>query len=131
MTLVEFMGQLFQVVNGPGTTPQGTFALRGAPAWAGASSAEELAAALSGPQISALTTMASWAENNLQGVTGVTTLNGRRVPRAAAEMAEEWRGSDFGGRSVAEQRRRAKARRIDIDDLEAAAREQGVSPRGG
>lgn len=131
MVLVEFLGQLFQVVNGPGTTPQGTLALRSAPPWAGATSAEELAAAMSGPQLNALVTMASWAETNLQGETGVTTLNGRRVPAAAAAMAERWRGADFGGMSLSEQRRQQKARRISVGDIEAAARERGITMGGG
>lgn len=125
------MGQLMQIVNGPGTTPNGNFALRRAPPWAGATSAEELAAALSPAQIDALTTMASWAENNLRGETGVTTLNGRRVPRAAALMAEEFRGSDFGGLSASELRQRRKDRRISIGELENAARQRGQAPRGG
>lgn len=131
MVLVEFLGQLFQVVNGPGTTPQGTLALRKAPSWAGVTSAEELARAMTGPQLDALIEMASWAETNLQGVNGTTTLNGRTVPRAAAEMAERWRGSDFGGRSVQQQREVQKARRIDIDDIEQAAREVGRVTTGG
>lgn len=122
MVLVEIFGQLFQIVNGPGTTPQGTFALRGAPSWAGASTAEELVAAMSSAQIDALTTMASWAEDNLQGVTGVTSLNGRDVPEAAFRMREQFAGSDFGGMSQTELRRRRKAKRIDIDSISAAAR---------
>lgn len=131
MVLVEFLGQLFQVVNGPGTTPQGTLALRSAPPWAGATSADELAAAMSGPQLSALVTMASWAETNLQGETGVTTLNGRTVPSAAAQMAERWRGASFGGMSQAEQRRQQKERRISVDAIESAARERGVAIQRG
>lgn len=127
MPLVNFMGQLFQVVNGPGTTGQGNFALRRAPPWAGATSADELAAAMTGPQLNALVSMASWAESNLQGVTGVTTLNGKRVPRAAADMASEFRGADFGGRTAREQRQRQKAQRINVSDIEAAARERGTT----
>lgn len=130
MTLVEMFGQLFQLVNGPGTTSQGNFALRRAPPWAGVNSASELVAAMSPAQISALTTMASWAEGNLQGETGVTTLNGRRVPSAAARMAEQFRGSDFGGLSRRELAQRRKAGRIDVDAIEAAAREAGVATRG-
>lgn len=130
MVLVEFLGQLFQVVNGPGTTPNGTLALRKAPSWAGATSAEELAAAMTGPQLTALITMAQWAESNLQGVTGTTTLNGREVPRAAAEMAERFRGQDFGGRTVQQQRQVQKERRIPIDAVESAARERGALAEG-
>lgn len=129
--LMEFMGRLVQVVNGAGTTPSGTLSIRKAPPWAGATSADELAAAMSGPQLSALVTMASWAETNLAGETGVTTLNGRRVPRAAALMAEQFRGSSFGGRSVTEQRAAQKARRINVNDIEAAARDRGVTIRSG
>lgn len=128
MVLVQLFGRTFQVVNGPGTTPNGNFALRSAPPWAGATSAEELVGAMSSAQIDALTTMAAWAETNLDGVTGTTTLNGKTVPQAAARMAEEWRGSDFGGMSQAEQRRRQKGQRIDVDDIEAAA--PGAAPNG-
>lgn len=60
MVLVEFLGQLFQVVNGLGTTPQRTIALGKAPQWAGATSAEELARAMTGPQLDALIEMAQW-----------------------------------------------------------------------
>lgn len=127
MTLIEMFGGLFQIVNGAGTNSQGNFSLRRAPPWAGVNSAEELVAAMSPAQLSALTEMASWAETNLQGVTGVTTLNGQRVPQAAARMAEQFRGSDFGGLSQRELRERRKAQRIDIDDIEAAARDVGVT----
>lgn len=127
MVLVNFLGQTFQVVIGAGTT-SGGLSLRRAPPWAGASSAEELVAAMSDAQIDALTTMASWAESNLQGVTGTTSMNGQTVPEAAARMAEEWRGSSFGGRSAQEQRRRQKARRISVDEIEAAARGAGQTP---
>lgn len=127
MVLVNFLGQQFQVVIGAGTT-SGGLSLRRAPAWAGASSAEELVAAMSDAQLEALTSMASWAESNLQGVTGTTTLNGQTVPRAAARMAEEFRGASFGGRSTQQQRDAAKARRIDIGDIQAARRTAGQTP---
>lgn len=130
MTMIEMFGELFQIVNGAGTNSQGNFSLRRAPPWAGVTSAEELVAAMSPAQISALTTMASWAEGNLQGVTGVTTLNGRRVPSAAARMAEEFGGADFGGLSSRELRERRKRQRIDVGSIEAAAREAGVATRG-
>jgi hypothetical protein len=71
-------------------------------------------------QLDALTTMASWAESNLQGVTGTTTVAGQEVPRAAARMREQWQGADFGGMSQSQLRDRQKARRIDVDDIEAA-----------
>lgn len=129
MTLIEMFGELFQLVNGAGTTSQGNFSLRRAPGWAGANSAEELVAAMSPAQLSALTTMASWAETNLQNDTGVTTLNGRRVPQAAASMAAEWKNADFGGMSDRELRDRRKARRIDVDAIQAAASEAGVTLR--
>lgn len=131
MVLVEFLGQLFQVVNGPGTTPQGTLALRKAPSWAGTNDPADLAAAMTGPQLNALITMASWAENNLNNETGTTTLNGRTVPRAAARMHAEFNNADFGGRTRQEQRREQKAERMDIADIEAAARERGVTIGGG
>lgn len=131
MVLVEMFGRLFQVVNGPGTTPNGNFALRGAPPWAGATSADELVAAMSQAQISALVTMASWAEQNLAGETGVTTFRGKRVPSAAARMAERWQGADFGGLSATELRERQKAQRINVGEIRSEASAQGVNVRGG
>lgn len=122
MVLVEFLGRQFQVVNGPGTTANGNLALRRAPPWAGASSAAELVSAMSGPQLDALTEMASWAETNLDGVTGVTSFRGSRVPRAAAQMAEQFEGSTFGGMSAQQQRAQRKAQRINVSDIEAARR---------
>lgn len=121
MVLVQVFGQLMQIVNGPGTTAEGNFTLRSAPPWAGATSAEELAAALSGPQVRALTEMASWAETNLQGETGTTGFRGRTIPNAAMAMREQFGGSDFGGMSTQELRERRKAQRVDINDLSRAA----------
>lgn len=126
MVLVTFLGRQFQVVIGAGTT-EGSLSLRTAPPWAGASNADELVAAMSQAQLRALTEMASWAESNLEGVTGVTTFRGKRVPRAAARMAEQFSGTDFGGRSPAEQRRAQKQQRINVSEIEAAARERGVT----
>lgn len=125
MVLVRVFGQLMQIVNGPGTTSQGNFALRTAPGWAGASSAEELVAAMSPAQIEALTTMASWAESRLEGETGTVTFRGQRVPRSAMMMAEEFGGRDFGGESRATLRENRKDRRISVGDI---SRAQGSAP---
>lgn len=130
MVLVNFLGQQFQIVIGAGTT-SGGLSLRRAPAWAGVSSAEELVAAMSDAQIDALTTMASWAETNLAGVTGTTSMNGRTVPESAARMAEQFGGQSFGGRSAQQQRDRQKAGRINVGDIEAEARRAGQTPGGG
>lgn len=126
MVLVTFLGRLFQVVIGPGTT-EDQLALRRAPAWAGASSGEELVSAMSPAQIRAITSLARTASSELQGVTGTTTLNGQRVPRAAARMAELTSGQDFGGRSVQEQRQARAQGRVNVSEIEQAARERGVT----
>lgn len=121
--LLRIFGIPVQLVVGPGTT-EDQIAFRRAPSWAG-KSGEELAAALSGPQVRALVEMAGWAETNLEGVTGVTTLDGRPVPRSAARMREQFDGADFGGMSTQELKEARKAKRTSIDDLQSAAREIG------
>jgi len=109
-----------QIVNGPGTTPNGTFALRRAPPWAAPANAEQLAAALSSNQIDALTKMAKWAESNLKGVQGKTTLNGKEIPQAAYNMREQFKGNSYGGKTDAQLREQRKEGRISIRDLETA-----------
>lgn len=123
MVLIRIFGQLFQVVIGPGTT-EDQIALRRAPSWAG-KAGEELAAALSSPQIRALTEMAGWAETNLQGVTGTTSFQGRTIPRAALQMRQQFNNDDFGGMSAGELREQRKARRTSISELRSAAQQLG------
>lgn len=124
MVLVEFLGRQFQVVNGPGTTPNGNLVLRKAPPWAGANSAEELVGAMSQPQVRAIVALGSWASANLEGETGTTRFRGQRVPRAAAKMAREFPNTGqgaFGGLSDDERRRQAAEERISVNDIDQAA----------
>jgi len=118
--MVTLFGKLFQIVNGPGTVPNGTFALRSAPPWAG-KSGDQLVSALSTPQLEAIVSMASWAEDNLSGVTGTTTLNGEEIPEAAMKMREAWKGASFGGMSQTELRQRRKAKRTSVGEIRSAA----------
>lgn len=134
MVLVEFLGQMFQVVNGPGTTPQGTLALRKAPDWAAPDDAEDLVSSMTRPQLEAITKMGSWAANNLDNVTGVTTYRGKRVPQAAAKMARDFpqqgRGA-FGGMSREDLKQKRRQERINVSDIRAAMGGAGGGGGGG